>query len=108
MRVRAATRFGWTRTLAAKVAAPTLVMAGEYDRLEERRSVYEQLGSKDKVFMNVACASHFMLWEKQHTALHVASKEWLTHGRLKNVRRGELRVDPDGEFQAVAAAVQAK
>ena len=44
MRVRAATRFGWTRALAAKVAAPTLVMAGEYDRLEERRSVYEQLG----------------------------------------------------------------
>jgi len=99
MRVRAATRFGWTRALAAKVVAPVLVMAGEYDRLEERRSVYEQLGSKDKVFMNVACASHFMLWEKQHTALHVASKEWLAHGRLKNVRRGELRVDPDGNFQ---------
>jgi len=99
MRVRAATRFGWTRALAAKVVAPTLVMAGEYDRLEERRGVYEQLGSKDKVFMNVACASHFMLWEKQHSALHVASKEWLTHGRLKNVRRGEMRVDPDGNFQ---------
>jgi pimeloyl-ACP methyl ester carboxylesterase len=108
MRVRAATRFGWTRALAAKVAAPVLVMAGEYDRLEERRSVYEQLGSKDKVFMNVACASHFMLWEKQHTALHVASKEWLTHGRLKNVRRGEMRVDPDGNFQTGAAAVRAK
>jgi pimeloyl-ACP methyl ester carboxylesterase len=108
MRVRAATRFGWTRELAGKVRAPTLVMAGEYDRLEERRSVYEQLGSKDKVFMNVACGSHFMLWEKQHTALHIASKEWLTHGRLKNVRRGEIRVDPDGAFIVGAEAIRAK
>ena len=108
MRVRAATRFGWTRALAAKVVAPTLVMAGEYDRLEERRAVYEQLGSKDKVFMHVACASHFMLWENQHTALHVASQEWLTHGRLKNVRRGEMRVDPDGIFQIGADAMRAK
>jgi hypothetical protein len=90
------------------VVAPALVMAGEYDRLEERRSVYEQLGSKDKVFLNVSCGSHFMLWEKQHLALHVASKEWLAHGRLKDVRRGEMRVNPDGDFQIGAAAIRAK
>jgi hypothetical protein len=49
-----------------------------------------------------------MLWENQHTALHVASQEWLTHGRLKNVRRGEMRVDPDGIFQIGADAMRAK
>jgi hypothetical protein len=49
-----------------------------------------------------------MLWEKQHTALHVASGEWLAHGRLKDVRRGEMRVNPDGDFQIGAAAMRAK
>jgi len=108
MRGRAATRFGWTPELAAKVTAPTLVMVGEFDRLDERRNVYEQISSKDKVFLNVSCGSHFMLWEKQHTALHVASGEWLAHGRLKDVRRGEMRVNPDGDFQIGAAAIRAK
>jgi len=108
MRGRAATRFGWTPELAAKVTAPTLVMVGEFDRLDERRNVYEQISSKDKVFLNVSCGSHFMLWEKQHTALHVASGEWLAHGRLKDVRRGEMRVNPGGDFQIGAAAIRAK
>ena len=102
MRGRTATRFGWTPELAAKIVAPTLVMVGEFDRLDERRKVFEQIRSKDKVFLNVSCGSHFMLWEKQHAALHLASKEWLTHGRLKNRRHGEMRVDPEGEFKIVA------
>ena len=96
MRYRMATRFGWTRELAAKVKAPTLVMAGEYDRLEERRSVYEQIGARDKVFMAVACGSHWMCWEMQHSRLHFASGEWLAHGRLAGQRRGEVRVDAGG------------
>ena len=103
MRGRTATRFGWTRELAAKVSAPTLVMVGEYDRLAERRTVYEQLGSRDKVFVNVSCASHFMVWEKQHRALHDASLEWLRDGRLQGMIRGEMRVEPDGRFVPVRA-----
>jgi pimeloyl-ACP methyl ester carboxylesterase len=103
MRGRTATGFGWTRELAAKVSAPTLVIVGEYDRAQERRTVYEQLGSRDKVFVNVSCASHFMLWEMQHRALHEASLEWLREGRLKGLTRGELRVDADGRFLAAPA-----
>lgn len=108
MRGRTATRFGWTPELAAKVTAPTLIMVGEYDRLNERRTVFEQIGSKDKVFLNVACASHFMVWEKQHRVLHTASFEWLTQGQVKNVRRGEFVVDAEGNFKAVENAALAK
>lgn len=104
MRGRIATDFGWTRELASKVTSPTLVMVGEFDRLDERRTVYEQISSAQKVFVNVSCASHFMVWEKQHRALHEASLEWLRDGRLKGVSRGELRVDPDGKFQAVSGS----
>jgi pimeloyl-ACP methyl ester carboxylesterase len=103
MRGRAATGFGWTQALAAKVSAPTLVMVGEYDRLNERKTVYDQIGSRDKVFVNVTCASHFLVWEKQHRALHDASVEWLRTGKLKGMSRGEMRVEPDGRFVQVSA-----
>lgn len=108
MRGRTATRFGWTPELAAKITAPTLVMVGEYDRLNERRTVFEQISSNDKVFLNIACASHFMVWEKQHRVLHIASLEWLMHGQVKNARRGEFIVDVDGDFKAVQSAALAK
>lgn len=103
MRGRIATGFGWTRDLAAKVTPPTLIIVGEFDRLSERRTVYEQISSPQKVFVNVSCASHFMLWEKQHRALHEASLEWLRDGRLKGVSRGEFKVDPEGRFVPVSA-----
>lgn len=103
MRGRVATTFGWTREMAAKVTPPTLVMVGEFDRLKERRTVYEQISSADKVFVNVSCASHFMVWEKQHRALQQASLEWLRDGRLQGASRGEFRVDPEGRFVPVAA-----
>jgi pimeloyl-ACP methyl ester carboxylesterase len=106
MRGRTATRFGWTSDLAARVTAPTLVIVGEYDRLAQRKTVYDQLGSRDKVFVNVSCASHFMLWEMQHRALHEASLEWLGNGRLKGMRRGEMRVEPDGRFVSAKEAAK--
>lgn len=98
MRGRAATGFGWTADLAKKVVAPALVMVGEYDRLAERRTVYEQISSSEKVFLDVACGSHFMLWEKQHTVLHSASLEWLQKGEIKGLKRGEFRVDFEGAY----------
>ena len=98
MRGRNATRFGWTRDLAASLVAPALVMVGEFDRPAERRTVYEQIGSRDKVFVSVSCASHLMVWEKQHRVLQDASLEWLRDGRLQGISRGEMNVDADGRF----------
>lgn len=108
MRRRIATGFGWTREMASKVVTPTLIVVGEYDRLKERHTVYEQISSKDKVFINVACASHFMVWEKQHRVLHETSVEWLTHGRVKNVSRGGFRVEEDGNYKALENAGSSK
>jgi pimeloyl-ACP methyl ester carboxylesterase len=101
MRGRIATGFGWTKELAAKVVTPTLIVVGEYDRLDERRVVFDQISSKEKVFINVLCASHFMLWEKQRHVLHKTSLEWLRNGSVKNVNRGEFRVDENGAYRRV-------
>ena len=82
------------------IAAQLLVSweDGEFDRLAERRSVYEQISSQSKVFLAVACSSHFMLWEKQHRVLHEASLEWLSKGTLQGVQRGEFAVDYEGRY----------
>ncbi|GAC1344986.1 MAG: hypothetical protein NVSMB18_23760 [Acetobacteraceae bacterium] len=88
--------FGWAPEMAAKVTSPTLVVVGEFDRLTERHTVYEQLGTKQKVFLRVACASHFMVWEKQHTALQRMSLEWLQHGTALGQTEGEIAADKDG------------
>jgi pimeloyl-ACP methyl ester carboxylesterase len=98
MRARTATAFGWTPDLATRLVAPTLVVVGEFDRLSDRRTVYEQIGAREKVFVNVSCASHFMLWEKQHRALHYAALEWFRRGGVQGISRGEVRVDRDGRF----------
>ena len=103
MRGRIATGFGWTREMAAKVVTPTLIVVGEFDRLNERRTVFEQISSKEKVFVDVACASHFMVWEKQRRVLHEASVAWLTRGSFQNVSRGEFRAEADGTYKRVSA-----
>lgn len=99
MRARTATGFGWTAEQARKVTAPTLVMVGEFDRLAERKTVYEQISSRDKVFLAIACASHFMIWEKQHAVLQRASLEWLSAGQIRGTTRGEFAVDNNGDFK---------
>ncbi len=106
MRGRIATRFGWTKELTSKVVTPTLIVVGEYDRLKERRVVYDQISSKEKVFINVACASHFMVWEKQRHVLHATSLEWFTRGRVQKVKSGEFRVEEDGTYKSVGGAVK--
>jgi len=98
MRGRSATGFGWTADLAKKVVAPALVIVGEFDRLAERRTVFEQISSQDKVFLDVACGSHFMVWEMQHPVLHETSLEWLTRGEVRGVKRGEFRVDAERRY----------
>lgn len=97
MRIPNRTDFGWTPELAARLTAPTLVMTGEYDHPEDRIAVYEQIGSRYKTFLNIACGSHFIQWEKQHLGLFTASREWLTTGKLCDRRLGKFRLDADGQ-----------
>jgi pimeloyl-ACP methyl ester carboxylesterase len=106
MRGRIATNFGWTKEFISKVVTPTLIVVGEFDRLNERRVVYDQISSKEKVFINVACASHFMVWEKQRRVLHATSLEWFTRGRVHNVNLGEFRVEEDGTYRTVGSSVK--
>ena len=99
--LRAPTRtyWGWNAETAKKLKQPTLILAGEYDQLTaSNKELYEDLGSENKVFVAISCASHFVLWEKQHGAVHQASREWLAKGTFNGETRGMFRIDPQGQF----------
>ena len=102
MRVRTNTLWGWNQTAAPRIKVPMLIMVGRNDTLlGAARNLYQDLGSEDKVLVEVPCASHFLVWETQHKILHRASREWLRKGSLKGVRQGVFTVDADGDIVPV-------
>ena len=96
MRVRrSAGAWGWNREYAARVRAPTLILVGEQDfLLEPDRQLYADLtGTERKVLVEMACATHFAVWEKtQHKLLHEASLEWLDQGTFRGSAAGRFTV----------------
>lgn len=95
--------WGWTRRGAGRLSVPTLVMVGECDRLlGPNIGLYRDLGAGQKAFLQIACASHFMMWERGRHAQRRAALEWLAHGTLDGNRTGTFRADEEG---AIASAV---
>ena len=96
MRVRtSAGAWGWNREYAARVQAPTLILVGEQDfLLEADRQLYADLtGTERKVLVEMACATHFAVWETtQHKLLHAASLEWLEQGTFRGSAAGRFTV----------------
>jgi pimeloyl-ACP methyl ester carboxylesterase len=96
MRTRTSTSWGWNVDTAATVRVPALVIVGEFDGiLEGSRLLYETLGSKRKVLIEVACASHFLVWENQHEILLETSREWFGKGSIDGARQGAFMVDAE-------------
>jgi pimeloyl-ACP methyl ester carboxylesterase len=99
LRAPSRTYWGWNANAAAKLTMPVLVLVGEEDRLlPSNVELFDDLGAQRKVFLRIACASHFMNWERQRQVLHNASLEWLTKGRVGGVDRGRLKADPAGKM----------
>jgi pimeloyl-ACP methyl ester carboxylesterase len=85
MRFPVTSQWGWNRTTAGQVAAPTLIIRGELDTTISATNLghlLADLGTPDKALVTVPCASHFMIWESQHRLLHRMSAAWLTDGTL--------------------------
>jgi pimeloyl-ACP methyl ester carboxylesterase len=101
MRVPMRQDWGWNAEFAAKIIAPTLLTTGEYDTTVPSavvQGLFSDLGTKHKVLIKVACASHFMPMESQRHVLHEASKEWLLHGSVHGIDYGVLSADADGHI----------
>jgi esterase/lipase len=70
---------------------PMLLVAGVHDKQVNPASVrnlYDDLGSRQKVYVDLACSSHNAMWERNHLLLFQASLEWLTSGTVNGKTEG--------------------
>jgi pimeloyl-ACP methyl ester carboxylesterase len=89
------TTWGWNQAMVSKTETPTLMVAGAHDKQvppERVRQLYDDLGGKQKVFVDLACSSHNAMWEQNHLLLFRASLEWLQSGTVNGKSEGLLQV----------------
>jgi len=87
--------WGFNQAVVTKMQTPFLMVTGVHDKQvppERVRELYADLGSKQKVFIDLACSSHNAMWEKNHSLLFRASLEWLRDGKVNGMSEGELKL----------------
>lgn len=85
--------------VAPRVKAPILVVVGEHDprSSEEVPNLYTDIGSTEKILLKMQCATHFLLFERNHKTVHNEFAEFLTKGTV-NGRHGVMTADRDGHY----------
>ena len=81
--------------MIAGMNTPTLMIAGAHDKQvppDRVRAAYDDLGSANKVLIDLGCASHNAMWESNHSMLFNASLEFLKEGTVNGKRDGVLRL----------------
>jgi pimeloyl-ACP methyl ester carboxylesterase len=102
MRVRSWFNSGWNQSYAVKITVPTFIIVGEDDaNLVGGRQLYEDLPSEKKVLVTVPCASHFMLWEKQHNLLQWTSRRWVKWHSVEGISNGVFRATTEGTIEGM-------
>jgi pimeloyl-ACP methyl ester carboxylesterase len=89
------TVWGWNEGLVSRTRTPMLIVHGVHDKQvapERGMSLYADLGSASKVYIDLGCASHNAMWERNHTLLFRASLEWLQRGTVNGVDNGILQM----------------
>ena len=87
--------WGFNQAVVAKMQTPFLMVTGTHDKQvapERVRDLYADLGSKEKVIIELACSSHNAMWEKNRLLLFKASLEWLKDGKVNGTSIGELKL----------------
>ena len=102
MRAPNRTNFGWRENLG-RIRAPTLMLLGEFDNYAKRLEAWRGLTVQQRLFIKVACASHFMQFERGRHVLYRATSSWLENGRVDGAERGEFAADVAGRLTPVAA-----
>jgi pimeloyl-ACP methyl ester carboxylesterase len=86
---------GWDGSVVGKMQIPAMFVAPVHDVQATPKNVGELMadyGAKEKVLLDLACASHNALWERNHLLLFKASAEWLLKGSVNGSRQGTVRL----------------
>lgn len=91
----ASSSWGWTQAKVKAMTTPTLMVSGVNDKQvnpDRVRDFYADIGSPQKVFVDLACSSHNAMWEKNHLLLFKASLEWLEKGAVNGQSQAMLKL----------------
>jgi pimeloyl-ACP methyl ester carboxylesterase len=91
----ASSGWGWTQEKVKAMTTPTLMVSGINDKQvnpERVRDFYADIGSPQKVFIDLGCSSHNAMWEKNHLLLFRASLEWLEKGTVNGASNAVLKL----------------
>ena len=94
-RAPSTTTWGWNAAMAASIKIPSLIIAAIHDKQvtpERVRPLYDDLGSSQKVLIDLGCSSHNAMWEKNRLLMFKASLDWLTKGAVGDARTGIIRM----------------
>jgi pimeloyl-ACP methyl ester carboxylesterase len=89
------TVWGFGRATVEKIKVPVLMVTGIHDKQvapERVHELYEDLGSEQKVLVDLGCSSHNAMWERNHLVLFRASLEWLMAGTVGGMKTGVVKL----------------
>lgn len=87
--------WGFNQAVVARMQTPFLMVVGAHDKQvapERVRELYADLGSKQKVLIELACSSHNAMWERNHLLLFKASLDWLKGGAVNGTTAGAMQM----------------
>jgi pimeloyl-ACP methyl ester carboxylesterase len=87
--------YGFNKTMVAGMHTPFAMATGPHDKQvasERVYALYEDLGAKDKVLVDIACTSHNAMWERNHLLLFRSTVEWLRDGRVNGTGKGIVKL----------------
>ena len=85
---------GWDASVVAKMQIPAMFVAPAHDVQATPKAVGELMtdyGAKEKILLDLACAGHNALWERNHLLLFRASLEWFSKGSVNGSKEGTVR-----------------
>jgi pimeloyl-ACP methyl ester carboxylesterase len=89
------TVWGFGKAAVERMQTPTLMVAAIHDKQVAPSRVHDyfaDLGAENKVLLDLGCASHNAMWERNHLLLFRASLEWLTAGTVEGMPQGVVRL----------------
>jgi pimeloyl-ACP methyl ester carboxylesterase len=87
--------WGFNQAVVSKMETPFLMVTGVHDKQvapDRVRELYTDVGSKQKILIDLACSSHNAMWERNHLLLFKASLEWLKDGKVNGMTEGIVKV----------------
>lgn len=85
--------FGWTTQEVSATQTPIMMVIGKLDGQVNPQAVsdfYDDLGSSQKVLLEMPCASHNAMWEKDAQQLYEASLQWLLNTSYSGSSSGKF------------------